>query len=220
MNIQKAPCLPTDFLLDTNYIPFTRVPCGTGRYTTLSYNDPAKNLRILLLYSCYTMSTPNSSSMTSNASFGSRTNSNTSQTSFGNQRSTRVVSSSHRPQGLSASTKLLAKQLRQTERDLASQDRAQFLNGGLQWLMEQSIQVGPSGEPIRRRRGSLLTEQAVRVHNVVEGGRKSLVRENSNSSSNSEQSGELNAVKVDSDAELRIDAWVSQHMHEASDPNK
>jgi hypothetical protein len=58
------------------------------------------------------------------------------------------------------------------------------------------------------------------VHNVVEGGRKGLVRENSNSSNNSEQSGELNAVKTGSDAELRIDAWVSQHMHEASDPNK
>jgi hypothetical protein len=158
--------------------------------------------------------------MTSNASFGSRTNSNTSQTSLGNQPSSRVVSSQHRPQGLSASTKLLAKQLRQTERDLESHDRAQFLNGGLQWLMEQSIQVGPSGQPTRRRRGSLLTEQAVRVHNVVEGGRKGLVRENSNSSNNSEQSGELNAVKTGSDAELRIDAWVSQHMHEASDPNK
>jgi hypothetical protein len=86
--------------------------------------------------------------------------------------------------------------------------------------MEQSIQVNASGAPVRRRRGSLLTEQAVRVHNVVEGGRKHLVRENSNSSSNSEQSGELNAAKTDPAAELRVDAWVSQHMHEASDPNK
>lgn len=130
-------------------------------------------------------------------------------------------SSSSGPQGLSATTKSIARQLRQTERDLQTQQRDQFLNGGLQWLMEQTIETEPSGVQVRRRRGSLLTEQAVRVHNVIESGRNSFVREDSNGSSNSElASGELSAVKTSSNSEARIDSWVSQHMGDASDPNK
>jgi hypothetical protein len=156
------------------------------------------------------MSTSNSLSMASKASSGSQTSSNTSQ-------SNHAVSSQQRPQGLSASTKLIAQQLRQSERDLASQDRAHFFSGGLDWLMEQSIQVeSSSGVVVRRRRGSLLTEKAVRVHNA--GGRKCLVREYSNSSNSSDQSSEPSVAKVDSAAELRIDAWVSEQMHESSDP--
>jgi hypothetical protein len=150
--------------------------------------------------------------MASRASTGSQTNSNTSQ-------SNHAVSSQQRPQGLSASTKLIAQQLRQSERDLASQDRAHFFSGGLDWLMEQSIQVESSpGVVVRRRRGSLLTEKAVRVHNVTGGGRKCLVREYSNSSKSSDQSSETSIAKVDSAAELRIDAWVSEQLHESSDP--
>lgn len=130
-------------------------------------------------------------------------------------------SSSSGPQDLSASTKRIAQQLRQTERDLQTRQRDQFLNGGLQWLMEQTIETEPSGVQVRRRRGSLLTEQAVRVHNVIEGGRNSFVREDSNGSSNSGLgSGELAAEKTGSSTERRIDAWVSQHMDDASDPNK
>lgn len=133
-------------------------------------------------------------------------------------------SSSSGPQGLSASTKSIAKQLRQTERNLQIQQRDQFLNGGLQWLMEQTIETEPSGVQVRRRRGSLLTEQAVRVHNVIEGGRNSFVRENSNGSNGSNdsglESGEHTGVKTGSSSEARIDSWVSQHMDDASDPNK
>jgi len=133
-------------------------------------------------------------------------------------------SSSSGPQGLSASTKSIARQLRQTERDLQTQQRDQFLNGGLQWLMEQTIETEPSGIQVRRRRGSLLTEQAVRVHNVIQGGRNSFVRESSNGSngsSNSElESGEHTTPKTGSNSDSRIDSWVSQHMDDASDPNK
>lgn len=87
--------------------------------------------------------------------------------------------------------------------------------------MEQTIETEPSGVQVRRRRGSLLTEQAVRVHNVIEGGRNSFIRENSNGSSNSElESAELPTVKTGSSSDARIDSWVSQHMNDASDPNK
>ena len=93
--------------------------------------------------------------------------------------------------------------------------------------MEQTIETEPSGIQVRRRRGSLLTEQAVRVHNVIQGGRNSFARESSNGSNGSNgssnrelESGEHTTPKTGSNSESRIDSWVSQHMDDASDPNK
>jgi hypothetical protein len=160
--------------------------------------------------------------MGSKTSSGSQTNSSTSRTSLVNTNSTRVVSSEQYPQSLSTSTKLIGKQLRHAERDLRRyQEREQFLNGDLDWLMEQTMQMESSGTSILGRRGSLLTRRAVRVHNATENGRPCFVRESSDNSNNSElESGELTTAKTGSNSEARIDAWVSDQVPQISDPNR